>query len=380
MAVPDSEKLVHLQFRRFAGCPICNVHLQSVIRRRDEITAAGIREVVLFHSTRDELDTYVDDMPFDLVADPDRTFYRRFGVETSLRSVADPRSMAPVVKAALRSRSADRRLRLSAGLHSANGGHLGLPADILIDTDGTVVARQVRQARRRPVVGGRAPPPRQGEPLSGGTPKPLPTTERGRRARADIVSAAAVLTYQRGVRATSLDDVLAAAGCGKSQLYHYFDGKADLLGAVIDRQLEFVLAAQPALTRIDSWETLDAWLADILAIHAQPGGPFACPLGTLAVELTNDDALRARLGRGIRTVDSTSGRGLAEDAGPRPPRRHRRPGTPCGQCHRCAAGRHASRPTARRPHPDARRRRRRTGSASTMGSARRRTRHRFPPR
>lgn len=139
VAVPDPEGLVHLQFRRFAGCPICNVHLQSVIRRHDEITAAGIREVVLFHSTPEELATYVEDMPFDLVADPDRVFYRRFGVETSLRSVADPRSMAPVVKAALGSRSAARKLRLSAGMHSANGGHLGLPADILIDTDGTVI-------------------------------------------------------------------------------------------------------------------------------------------------------------------------------------------------------------------------------------------------
>ncbi|TPG37001.1 peroxiredoxin-like family protein [Mycolicibacterium hodleri] len=139
VAVPGSGKLVHLQFRRFAGCPICNVHLQSVIRRRDEITAAGIHEVVLFHSTPEELETYVDEMPLDLIADPDRTWYRRFGVETSLRSVADPRSMAPVVKAALGSRHADRRLRLSAGMHSANGGHLGLPADILIDTDGTVV-------------------------------------------------------------------------------------------------------------------------------------------------------------------------------------------------------------------------------------------------
>ncbi|TPG37416.1 TetR/AcrR family transcriptional regulator [Mycobacterium hodleri] len=128
----------------------------------------------------------------------------------------------------------------------------------------------------------------------------MPATERGRRARAEIVAAAAVLTYQRGFRATSLDDVLAAAGCGKSQLYHYFDGKTDLLGAVIDRQLEFVLAAQPALTRIDSWESLDAWLADILAMHAQPGGPFACPLGTLAVELNNDDAFRTRLDSAFR--------------------------------------------------------------------------------
>lgn len=104
-----------------------------------------------------------------------------------------------------------------------------------------------------------------------------------------------MLMYQRGVRATNLDDVLAAAGCGKSQLYHYFDDKADLVGAVIDRQLELVLAAQPALTRIHSWATFDQWLAAILGMHAAPGGPFACPLGTLAAELKNDEAFRPRL-------------------------------------------------------------------------------------
>lgn len=109
------------------------------------------------------------------------------------------------------------------------------------------------------------------------------------------MDAAALLIYQRGVRATSLDDVLAAAGCGKSQLYHYFDGKADLVEAVIDRQLEFVLATQPALTLIDSWATFDAWSAAIVAMHELPGGPFACPLGMLAAELKNDEVFRVRL-------------------------------------------------------------------------------------
>ena len=138
VSLPDPDKLVHLQFRRFAGCPICNVHLQSLIKRRDDIDAAGIREVVVFHSTRQELETYVDDMPFDLVADPERTLYRRFGVESALRSVADPRAALSVAKGVL-DRSRPGRLRLGAGMRSATGGHLGLPADLLIDTDGTVL-------------------------------------------------------------------------------------------------------------------------------------------------------------------------------------------------------------------------------------------------
>ena len=33
VAVPDPDRLVHLQFRRFAGCPVCNLHLRSIVRR-----------------------------------------------------------------------------------------------------------------------------------------------------------------------------------------------------------------------------------------------------------------------------------------------------------------------------------------------------------
>lgn len=139
VALPDPESVVHLQFRRFAGCPICNVHLQTIIKRHDEIAAVGIREVVLFHSTPEEFAEYVDDMPFDLVADPDRTLYRRFGVETSIRSVVDLRSMTPVLKG-LKDPALRGKLRLKDGLHTANGGHMGLPADILIGRDGTVIA------------------------------------------------------------------------------------------------------------------------------------------------------------------------------------------------------------------------------------------------
>ena len=33
VSVPDSDHLVHLQFRRFAGCPICHLHVRSLARR-----------------------------------------------------------------------------------------------------------------------------------------------------------------------------------------------------------------------------------------------------------------------------------------------------------------------------------------------------------
>lgn len=150
--------------------------------------------------------------------------------------------------------------------------------------------------------------------MSASTPaesgRALPVTERGRRARASIIDAAATLMYQKGVSVTSLDDVLAAAGSGKSQLYHYFDGKADLVAAVIERQLELVLARQPTLTHIESWEGIDAWVSEILRAHSAPGGPFACPLGTMAAELKNDPAFRPLLDDAFRRWEAPLARGL----------------------------------------------------------------------
>lgn len=49
------DQLVHLQFLRFAGCPICNLHLRASITRADDLHAAGVREVVVFHATRQEV-------------------------------------------------------------------------------------------------------------------------------------------------------------------------------------------------------------------------------------------------------------------------------------------------------------------------------------
>ncbi|BBX43426.1 TetR/AcrR family transcriptional regulator [Mycobacterium simiae] len=124
---------------------------------------------------------------------------------------------------------------------------------------------------------------------------PGASTERGRRTRAAIVEAAATIMYENGVAAASLDDVLAASGTGKSQLYHYFSSKSDLVAAVIDHQLERVLAAQPALAEVDSIAGIERWARAVLRVHRQPNGPFACPLGSIAAELKNDPAFRPAL-------------------------------------------------------------------------------------
>jgi peroxiredoxin len=134
--VPDPERLVHLQFRRFAGCPICSLHLRSMATRHDEIAAAGIREVVFFHSPADELRGYTADLPFATIADPDRRYYREFGVESGPRALLDPRAWAAIVRGGAMTLLG----RFRAPAAKQDGGHLGLPADFLVDARGAVVA------------------------------------------------------------------------------------------------------------------------------------------------------------------------------------------------------------------------------------------------
>lgn len=139
--LPDPDRLVHLQLRRFAGCPICNVHLQAVARRHDEIAAAGIREVAVFHSSDTELRRHGVEFPFAVVGDPDKLLYDEFGVGSSRRAILDPRALAPVVAQQVR-RLIRRGAPTPTPMYNSapTGGRLGLPGDFLIGSDGRVVA------------------------------------------------------------------------------------------------------------------------------------------------------------------------------------------------------------------------------------------------
>jgi hypothetical protein len=139
-AIPDPERTVHLQLRRFAGCPICSLHLRSLVRAADEIEAAGIREVIVFHSTEEELRRYAPEIPFALVADPRRCLYRDLGVEPSSRSLLDPRAWGAMLRGPLAALGAALRHRAPPPPLSPTGGRLGLPADFLIAPDGRLLA------------------------------------------------------------------------------------------------------------------------------------------------------------------------------------------------------------------------------------------------
>lgn len=132
LQLPDAaSRFVHLQFRRFAGCPICNFHLHTLKLRIDEIQAAGIREVVVFHASTAEMLKYQGQLPFDCIADPGKALYRQFGVDSHWLAALHPRAMW----AAMRGLATAARLPLRM-----EGGVTGLPADFLIDASGQLRA------------------------------------------------------------------------------------------------------------------------------------------------------------------------------------------------------------------------------------------------
>jgi TetR/AcrR family transcriptional regulator, transcriptional repressor for nem operon len=95
-----------------------------------------------------------------------------------------------------------------------------------------------------------------------------PRTARGRATRDRIVAAAAVLMYERGVAGTSLDDVREASATSKSQLYHYFENKSDLVCAVIAHQHAAVLGGQqPYLSEFDTLAGLRLWRDRLVAMN-----------------------------------------------------------------------------------------------------------------
>jgi TetR/AcrR family transcriptional repressor of nem operon len=119
-----------------------------------------------------------------------------------------------------------------------------------------------------------------------------PKTGRGRASRERIVERAADLFAERGIAATSVDEVLAAAGAGKGQFYHYFRGRDELAAAAVGFRCAQVIAGlTEALGGVSSLAGLEQALAGFVAGFEAMGMP-GCPIGTLSAEVAgrNEEA------------------------------------------------------------------------------------------
>lgn len=122
--------------------------------------------------------------------------------------------------------------------------------------------------------------------------------------RARIVDAAQTRFWREGFNATGIASILADAEAGSGSLYHYFASKDDLLVAVLDRYLDQL---DPQIVRPATEATsdpieqvfgiLDRYRRGLIATDFR----FACPIGRLALELSDPpEPVRALLAENFR--------------------------------------------------------------------------------
>lgn len=124
---------VFLSFYRFATCPLSNFRVAQAMREHkhfgQEVTFVGV-----FESSDKYLEKYVKprQLPFRVIADPKANLYRAYGVEASWFSTLKGFARVTDVFKAL----------FSSGYKPGmlHGSISRVPADILIDEGGTVLA------------------------------------------------------------------------------------------------------------------------------------------------------------------------------------------------------------------------------------------------
>src|SRR3989442_12691405 len=110
-----------------------------------------------------------------------------------------------------------------------------------------------------------------------------PATCKGRAWRERILQAAAELVAEKGTAGMSLDNVRVRTGASRSQLYHYFEDRDDLVHAVIDVTIDTVLDTQGELLYdLDSWAGIDRWFDSLVQHQIGRQACGGCPLGSLA--------------------------------------------------------------------------------------------------
>lgn len=139
-----------------------------------------------------------------------------------------------------------------------------------------------------------------------------PATERGRRTRQRIVTAAAQVVADKGALGASLDEVGARADASRSQLYHYFADKTALLEAVAQATSDAVIDAQDDLfAGLSTWAGLVAWADALVEAQQERGGKGGCPIAGLLGQLgERDDGIRAVLAGGFDRWEASIRAGL----------------------------------------------------------------------
>lgn len=124
---------VLLSFYRYASCPLCNLRVHELASRSEAWRASGLEMLAVFQSPAERIRQYVGSQqaPFPLIADPEQRLYAAYGVG---------HSWSGFLKAWATRLPEIGRATLGLGFlpGTVEGGIHRVPADFLIDRDGTL--------------------------------------------------------------------------------------------------------------------------------------------------------------------------------------------------------------------------------------------------
>ncbi|MEQ1877317.1 MAG: redoxin domain-containing protein [Bdellovibrionia bacterium] len=122
---------VWLIFYRYAGCPICNLHLMALTHRDEILKNINLKVIAVFDSAKNTFPKTLAGEPyptFPIIPDPQHKLYDLYGTSESLAGVAHPKVAVDFFKAMFKG---FRQGKIT--------GHTGqMPAHFLIDPDGVL--------------------------------------------------------------------------------------------------------------------------------------------------------------------------------------------------------------------------------------------------
>jgi TetR/AcrR family transcriptional repressor of nem operon len=123
--------------------------------------------------------------------------------------------------------------------------------------------------------------------------QPGPTKER-------LLLEATRLVHEKGFGATSVNDLLAAAGLKKGSLYFHFASKRELGLCVLNRaRAQFAEFRSGALSGETPEARLHHFLEAVLSAHRESGFVGGCLWGNTALEVSDSDEEYARFVAGV---------------------------------------------------------------------------------
>ncbi len=137
-----------------------------------------------------------------------------------------------------------------------------------------------------------------------------------------IVEAARELFFRQGYTATGIAQILTAAEARSGSLYHFFPSKEDLLVAVLEKYQAMLepMVLRPAYDRAsDPVERLFVVLDGYRRLLGDTGFALGCPIGNLALEVSNSHPGVRRLIVANFDAWSAAVRTLIHEASPRLP-------------------------------------------------------------